>query len=292
LKIGYYILVIGVLLFASALTSINEEALSAYHNRCDNIIYTVKSGDILHEIATSYGSYHFWEIIYIANADLMKNPNMIYPGQRLKIPLNVAKFNENEMSVKEVIKNPFCSPIEIPISKINENYLTSKDAEELISRLETDIKELEKIQAEQNENPLAADQKPDEEEEQLEKFRELFNSVVQEKEETQKEKEQALLTTMDGMVYDETRSKIGRDFYDIFYTNWQAPDEANNFTIKILETPGPSLGTVVSVLINNDEIFQTRLQPRYETIEDAGKYAVRVSYSYLARNMNQDVQIY
>ena len=50
-------------------------------------IYEVKSGDTLSKIAkTEYGDANAYNIIFEANKDILKNPNMIFPGQKLKIP--------------------------------------------------------------------------------------------------------------------------------------------------------------------------------------------------------------
>ena len=49
--------------------------------------YTVKSGDTLWGIAKQfYGSGAKYTTIYNANKGKIKNPNLIYPGQVLKIP--------------------------------------------------------------------------------------------------------------------------------------------------------------------------------------------------------------
>ena len=50
-------------------------------------IYVVKKGDSLSKIAKeSYGDANEWRKIYEANRDLIKDPDLIYPGQTLKIP--------------------------------------------------------------------------------------------------------------------------------------------------------------------------------------------------------------
>lgn len=49
--------------------------------------YTVVKGDNLSKIATSvYGNANKWRTIYEANKDIIKDPNLIHPGQVLKIP--------------------------------------------------------------------------------------------------------------------------------------------------------------------------------------------------------------
>lgn len=49
--------------------------------------YTVVKGDSLSKIAKAlYGSAGKWKVIYEANKDLIKNPDLIYPGQVFRIP--------------------------------------------------------------------------------------------------------------------------------------------------------------------------------------------------------------
>ena len=49
--------------------------------------YTVAGGDTLSKIAKKfYGNANAWNTIFQANKDQIKNPDMIHPGQVLKIP--------------------------------------------------------------------------------------------------------------------------------------------------------------------------------------------------------------
>ena len=49
--------------------------------------YTVVSGDNLSKIAKKfYGDSKQWRKIFEANKDTIENPDLIYPGQVLKIP--------------------------------------------------------------------------------------------------------------------------------------------------------------------------------------------------------------
>ena len=49
--------------------------------------YTVVKGDSLSKIAKALmGDAMKWRAIYEANKDTIKNPDLIYPGQVLKIP--------------------------------------------------------------------------------------------------------------------------------------------------------------------------------------------------------------
>jgi nucleoid-associated protein YgaU len=49
--------------------------------------YTVVAGDSLSKIAKRvYGDANLWRRIFEANQDQIKNPDLIKPGQKLKIP--------------------------------------------------------------------------------------------------------------------------------------------------------------------------------------------------------------
>ena len=50
-------------------------------------VYVVKSGDSLSKIAKAqYGDANAWKRIFEANKDILKDPDKIFPGQKLKIP--------------------------------------------------------------------------------------------------------------------------------------------------------------------------------------------------------------
>ena len=63
---------------SSQLTSKDEHTLQSY---------TVEKGDSLSKIAQKvYGKASLWRQIYEANQDHIKDPDLIYPGQVLRLP--------------------------------------------------------------------------------------------------------------------------------------------------------------------------------------------------------------
>ena len=48
--------------------------------------YTVASGDTLYKIAAANGVAGGWEAVYQANADIIPDPDLIFPGQVIRIP--------------------------------------------------------------------------------------------------------------------------------------------------------------------------------------------------------------
>lgn len=86
---------------------------------------------------------------------------------------------------------------------------------------------------------------------------------------------------IDGLIVDETVTKAGRDFYQLFYSKWEAPPSAKNFTINISEKPARGLATVLMIDINENRVIETPLQPRYDIIESISEQAVQICFEYL-----------
>lgn len=86
---------------------------------------------------------------------------------------------------------------------------------------------------------------------------------------------------IDGMIISETISKIGNDFYDNFYTNWNPPPQAKNYTITISEKPFPLQGNLIIVKVNDAKVFERFVQPRYESIVESVNQAIQYTANYL-----------
>ncbi|MDZ7806584.1 MAG: CsgE family curli-type amyloid fiber assembly protein [Gracilimonas sp.] len=274
-QLGYLIIFCAV--YSSSVTA------DTVTNKCSDQTrtYTVVKGDNLYNIAKAFGDYRFWEYIYIANADDMENPHLIYPGQAIKIPSRIADFSQSTASVEDILSNPFCENEVVNISKVKHEYLIRVDIQKMI--------EANQLTVSLGSNEISDSSEDDEK--KLEEFRAAFQKLVEAEKAAEKKDLEPFRMEVDGMVLDETISKIGRDFYNVFYQYWSGPDDAYNYTITISEKPAPSLGTIVTVQVNDTYTYQSRLQPRYELIEEAGKAAVRYSYSHLQRN-NTGLTIY
>jgi curli production assembly/transport component CsgE len=108
----------------------------------------------------------------------------------------------------------------------------------------------------------------------------LDSDILKEKEE-KKEKEYSEVE-IDGLIIDETKTKAGRDFYELFYNNWIAPRKAKYFTIYIAEEPARGRSTIIRVSINNEHVvFRQFLQSRYEIIEELSDNAIGATYRKL-----------
>lgn len=79
------------------------------------------------------------------------------------------------------------------------------------------------------------------------------------------------------LVVDETLSRAGSQFYDVFYQLWRPPPSAAFSTVVLSEQPLPGQGTLVSVRLDGEIVFQSRLQPREDVIEQTAEQAVRTT---------------
>ncbi len=66
---------------------VNDESFTAPEPEEETEFYTVKSGDSLSKIAKNYyGNAMKYPVIFEANREVIKDANLIYPGQVLRIP--------------------------------------------------------------------------------------------------------------------------------------------------------------------------------------------------------------
>jgi len=86
---------------------------------------------------------------------------------------------------------------------------------------------------------------------------------------------------IDGLIVSEAISKIGNEFYEIYYSKWTAPPNAKNFTITISEKPFPRLGNLILIKVNDTKVFERFVQPRYELIVESVDQAIQYTANYL-----------
>jgi len=93
------------------------------------------------------------------------------------------------------------------------------------------------------------------------------------------------------MIFDETITKVGRDFYDEFYTIWSNPTTITDFSITIKEMPMPGIGTQITVIIDEFEILKQFIRPNQEMIEMLAEYTVGLTNQYLINYQEIQAQL-
>lgn len=106
------------------------------------------------------------------------------------------------------------------------------------------------------------------------------------------------------LIVDMTRTKVGRDFYESFYQQWGIATTAASadstrrlagsrlpvaytlsdyvITLEDLPLPGNGFTSSVSILIDDQLIWQQIIPARRDTIDDYATYAVLVVQAYFA----------
>lgn len=93
------------------------------------------------------------------------------------------------------------------------------------------------------------------------------------------------------MIFDETITKVGRDFYDEFYSDWVNPTQIQDFSITIKEMPMPGIGTQITVKIDDYELLKQFIRPNQEMIEMLSDYAVGMATQYLINYQEIQAQL-
>lgn len=96
---------------------------------------------------------------------------------------------------------------------------------------------------------------------------------------------------LNNLVMDNTLSKIGHDFYETFYENWDPPQTDRHFTIYINERPSPGIGNMVMIKINYEKIFRGKLVPRQSKLKKIARRAVKRSENYIANYKKMKQQL-
>ncbi len=76
------------------------------------------------------------------------------------------------------------------------------------------------------------------------------------------------------LVVDETVSRTGSYFYDVFYRLWSPPADARFMSVVLSEQPLPGQGTLIAIRLDGELVFQARLSPREEEAEELARQAV------------------
>ena len=84
------------------------------------------------------------------------------------------------------------------------------------------------------------------------------------------------------LIIDDTFSKAGNDFQQLFNTRWNWPvQKAEQFIITISEKPSFINSTIIEISINDLKVFESFLQPRYDILEETATQAIDITLQYI-----------
>lgn len=94
-----------------------------------------------------------------------------------------------------------------------------------------------------------------------------------------------------GLVLDETLTKIGRDFFDMFYVAFEPPAGSADYTITISERPGRIGSALVALTLDDVDLLEIPLSPQYEQMAGAAAEAVAIVQHQLLENQQVSRQL-
>ena len=95
----------------------------------------------------------------------------------------------------------------------------------------------------------------------------------------------------EGLVLDQAISKLGHDFYDLFYSLFEAPAGVADFTIVVSERPARANTSLVVLAVNDAELLELPLATRFEQLQELALYAVGTAQDYLTEAQNVSRQL-
>ncbi|MBC5838213.1 hypothetical protein H8R25_09670 [Flavobacterium sp. F-392] len=90
-----------------------------------------------------------------------------------------------------------------------------------------------------------------------------------------------------GIVSDETKTRVGKDFYDRFYYLYNEYRVNSKEIVVVEEEFSFSRNTKISIKIKNEVVYEFLARPDEEYIDTMAKQAIYESYLYL-KNLEKE----
>lgn len=81
-------------------------------------------------------------------------------------------------------------------------------------------------------------------------------------------------------VFDQTITKIGSDFFKLFYSEWENPSGIRGLSVYVGEKPMPGIGTQIWVKVENEFTFIGFVRPNLELLQQSVNRALQQTESY------------
>lgn len=100
----------------------------------------------------------------------------------------------------------------------------------------------------------------------------------------QKVDERSLI--LSGIVVDETKTKLGSDFYSDFYSIYNQLPNKFNFIVSISELPYRGPTSIIQIKADQDLVYEFFTNPNEEYIEQQARHTIRVLAQYAKSKEN------
>nr|WP_277881490.1 CsgE family curli-type amyloid fiber assembly protein [Hymenobacter cyanobacteriorum] len=94
-----------------------------------------------------------------------------------------------------------------------------------------------------------------------------------------------------GLVLDQALTKLGHDFYDQFYSTFEAPMGVVDYNIVVAERPARGNSALVVLTVNDTELLELPLPTRADQMEEIVSAAVESAQEFLQEALNTSRQL-
>lgn len=95
----------------------------------------------------------------------------------------------------------------------------------------------------------------------------------------------------EGFVLDQTLTKPGRDFYELFVSTFQGLTGLGDYTIVLAERPARGTSSLIALSVNDTDLLEMPLPTRTEQLEEAVAAAVETAQVFLSEQLAQSKQL-
>lgn len=95
----------------------------------------------------------------------------------------------------------------------------------------------------------------------------------------------------EGLVLDQALTKLGHDFYDLFYSAFEAPPGSTDFSVLPGERPGRGNSSLIVLTVNDQELLETPLPTRLDQMEELVTETVEIAQGYLTETQRVSSQL-
>tara|TARA_R110002051_G_scaffold2508_2_gene12977 strand:+ start:101 stop:883 length:783 start_codon:yes stop_codon:yes gene_type:complete len=96
---------------------------------------------------------------------------------------------------------------------------------------------------------------------------------------------------MRGMVIEDTKTKAGSDFYDMYYTTYLSKNIDGDEIVKIAEELAMGNNTQIKVYVGNDIVAQFILNPRNQYLQEMADFSIYRTIGYFERKIQNKDQL-
>ncbi|WEK71003.1 MAG: CsgE family curli-type amyloid fiber assembly protein [Candidatus Chryseobacterium colombiense] len=95
--------------------------------------------------------------------------------------------------------------------------------------------------------------------------------------------EEDVFSELKGLTIDETKTKVGKDFYDLFYMQYSQLPEKNNSTITISEIPTRGVNGQINIAIEDKVIYSFMTNPSEDYLKEQLFNSFRLIKEFIAK---------